>query len=63
MDPTKPWLSKTVIVNFLFAAAAFFPGFEAWAAAHPQVVVAVPVVVNIVLRFVTKQPLEFPKLS
>lgn len=64
--PKKPWLSKTVWVNLFLAIvgviAAFVPGASVvtdWVASHGEVVAMVFGLVNLILRAVTKDKLEF----
>lgn len=54
----KPfWKSKTVIVNVVGAVALYFLGLEQ-VQADPEIVALVAAIVNIVLRFMTKQPVS-----
>lgn len=48
----KPWKSKTIIANLIVAVVAFFPGVQE--SVSPEVVAQALVVINIVLRMVTK---------
>lgn len=60
MDNTKPaWQSKTLWVNAIVAVAALvFPPAQAYIAAHPDMVLTVFAVLNMVLRVVTKGKVE-----
>ncbi len=46
METKKPWESKTLIINLVMAITVFFPGAQAFIAAHPSVVVDSLVVVK-----------------
>lgn len=60
MTPTKnPLTSKTLWVNFLIAASAFYPPVATWFQAHPTETVAGLGVVNMILRAVTHGKLGF----
>lgn len=48
----KPWQSKTLIANALIAIVAFFPGLQN--TFSPELIAQVLVVLNVVLRLVTK---------
>lgn len=48
----KPWQSKTILANFFVAVVAFFPGLQE--SVSPEVITQALVVINIVLRLVTK---------
>jgi hypothetical protein len=48
----KPWTSKTVWVNFIVALAAFIPGAASFFTENNVVILMT--VVNVILRFVTK---------
>jgi hypothetical protein len=51
---TKPaYLSKTVWMNLIIAASAFFPPVQEWVVSHPDMVMIGWSVVNILLRFVS----------
>jgi hypothetical protein len=52
MTQKKPWQSKTILVNFLVAVLAFFPDLQD--KASPESIMQVLVVVNIILRLITK---------
>jgi len=55
MDSKKPYQSKTILVNFVVAAAAlFYPPAAQYISAHPAEVAALLSIVNILLRTVTK---------
>ena len=54
MDIKKPWLSKTVWWNFVLAGIAFWPDGAAWVGANMPLCLGAFVVVNLVLRLVTK---------
>lgn len=56
----KPWQSKTIIVNFVAAAAAlFYPPAHEWVVAHPMEISSLFAVANVVLRLVTKDAISF----
>jgi len=59
MEPTKPtYLSKTLFLNLLSAAFAYlYPPANDWVNAHPDMVVGFFTMLNIVLRFFTKDKL------
>jgi hypothetical protein len=52
MNEIKPWQSKTLIANLLVAIVAFFPGLSG--SINPEVIAQGLIVLNIVLRLVTK---------
>jgi len=55
MDTKKPWQSKTIILNTVLALAAmFYPPVATYISTHPEVVAGVFAVLNIILRFVSK---------
>ena len=55
----KSWLSKTLWTNLILAVGSLFiPNVNTWVAAHPEVVVIIFTVVNVILRAVTKDKLE-----
>lgn len=55
----KPWQSKTIIVNFIVAAAAlFYPPAHEWVQAHPMEISSLFAIVNVVLRLVTKDKIS-----
>ena len=57
MEPVKKsWKSKTLIVNLMIAAAAFFPGVAD--KVTPEAMMQLIAVVNIILRFATKGKVE-----
>ena len=51
--PKKAFLSKTVIANFIMALVAFIPSLAD--KVNMEVLAQVMVVVNMILRFVTKE--------
>lgn len=51
----KPWQSKTLWINLILAILAFFPQFREFVTAEH--IGTIFTVVNIVLRFVTKEKL------
>lgn len=55
-ESKKPWQSKTLWVNLIVAAAAFFPAIGPYLT--PEVLGTVFLVANTVLRFVTKEKLS-----
>jgi len=57
-ETKKPWLSKTLWTNVLFAASGFIPGVHEWAMAHTEFVMAAFGFINMVLRFVTKDKIS-----
>jgi hypothetical protein len=54
MEPVvkKPWQSKTILANLIVAIIAFFPGLEE--TINPEIVMQALIVINIILRLVTK---------
>ena len=48
----KPWQSKTILANLIVAIVAFVPGLQE--SISPEIVAQALVVINIVLRLVTK---------
>lgn len=52
----KPWLSKTLWVNLIAAAFAFFPGLgvSVWIQAHAAEVTMIMAGINMLLRLITK---------
>lgn len=50
--------SKTLLVNFLVAAAALYPPAAEWASQHATLVLSIIGSVNMVLRLVTKSRLS-----
>lgn len=58
-DSKKPWLSKTLILNFVVAIlAVFYPPAKEFIESKPDIAVSVFAVVNMVLRLVTKGKIE-----
>lgn len=58
-SPKPAYLSKTLLLNaFLAVCALFVPSVNDWANAHPDMVVGIFTVVNMILRFVTKEKLS-----
>ena len=57
---TKPaWQSKTLWMNVIGAALAlFYPPANAYLVSHPDVVAGSFAVINIILRFITKGPIQ-----
>ncbi len=54
-DSKKPWLSKTIWMNFILAAIALAsPTVQGWASDHPEVLPMFMAGVNVALRFITK---------
>jgi len=53
-ETKKPWQSKTLWVNLLLAALAFFPQVSV----SPEIVGVVFTVANFILRLVTKKPIS-----
>lgn len=52
----KPWQSKTIILNFVVAAAAlFYPAAADLINSHPSEVASIFALANIVLRVITKE--------
>ena len=53
---TKPWyLSKTILLNTLAALlAVFYPPAQEWIVQHPDMVAGIFAVINVLLRFVSK---------
>jgi hypothetical protein len=56
----KPWYtSKTIILNTLGTLLAlFYPPAQEWIVAHPDLVAGIFAVVNIGLRFISKDKLS-----
>ena len=57
----KFWASKTLWINFIAVVAAILAAtgvYDLDATAQAEIVAAVMAVVNIVLRFVTKEPVS-----
>lgn len=50
----KPWLSKTIWTNIILAVVAFIPPVQSFLAANPDTIVYVFVVINLLLRLITK---------
>ena len=48
----KPWQSKTILANLIVAIVAFFPGLQD--SVSPEIVAQALIVLNIILRLVTK---------
>lgn len=56
---TKPvWQSKTVLMNLIFAIAAFFPPMSGWLNAHPDYVIFAFSLLNMGLRLISKGKIE-----
>ena len=55
-DTKKPWQSKTLWVNLIMAVLSFFPAVKD--TMQPEYLAAVFAVVNFVLRYVTKSPIQ-----
>lgn len=52
----KPWLSKTLITNFIVAVVAIVsPQAQDWIVANPEVFAVGFSVINAILRLVTKE--------
>lgn len=49
-----PYLSKTLWINAIVAAVAFFPGAQTYVQAHPALLIDVFAGINFALRFFTK---------
>jgi hypothetical protein len=58
MESKKPWFSKTVWMALVTALAAFFPGVQAWIAAHPAEFAQGAAVLFTALRFITKDKIS-----
>jgi hypothetical protein len=54
MNTKSVFTSKTAIVNLVIALSAFYPPVGAWVSANPDAVLQGIAVVNIILRFATK---------
>jgi hypothetical protein len=55
----KPWLSKTLWVNFLIAGLVLaIPGMEEFIKSNDTVVIVATTLVNIALRLITKEELK-----
>jgi hypothetical protein len=56
MNESKPiFASKTAILNALAAVAMFYPPVSGFVSSNPELVVGGLTLVNIILRFVTKE--------
>lgn len=49
-----PYLSKTLWINLIVAATAFFPYMDGWVQSHTTLFMTAFAAVNFVLRLVTK---------
>ena len=59
METKKPWLSKTLWINFIIAGLTLgAPQAQAYVAAHPDIVTVGFTLINIILRLVTKEKLS-----
>jgi hypothetical protein len=54
----KPWLSKTLWLNALMAAAAFIPPAKDWMASHMDLVLMGFSALNMALRLVSKDKIS-----
>ena len=54
----SPFLSRTLWTNFIVALVAFFPVANEWIAGNPLFFTIAFSVVNMFLRFITKDPLK-----
>lgn len=52
---TKPWLSKTIWINFLAGLIGFFPHVGEFISSNPQVWTAIFAAVNMILYYVTQK--------
>ena len=58
-DSKSVLLSKTCITNLMLASLfEFHPGWKAWAAAHPDSIVLIYTVLNVVMRWFTTGPIH-----
>lgn len=57
-ETKKPWLSKTLWMNALLAGSAFVPSIHGWAVAHTEFVMSAFGVLNMLLRFITKDKIS-----
>jgi hypothetical protein len=58
MQTKKPWESKTILVNLILALSAFIPAVHDQLVAHPEYFTYAILVLNIVLRLVTKGAIQ-----
>ena len=58
METKKSYLSKTLWINLVIAAIAFFPAASQFCANNPEAVLTGMALVNVILRFVTKGKVE-----
>lgn len=58
MDGKKPWFSRTIIFNILFAASALYPPVSDWLKSHVEILGMVWGGLNVVLRLVTKDKIS-----
>lgn len=58
MEAKKPWQSKTLWVNLLLAVAAFIPAVSSVVKESPDMAGLVITMVNVILRFVTKDKIQ-----
>jgi hypothetical protein len=54
----KPWLSKTILFNILFALTALYPPVGDWMKAHVEIMMSVWSGLNVVLRLFTKDKIS-----
>ena len=55
-ESKKPWKSKTILANLVVAVVAFFPSVQE--SVSPEIVAQALVVINIVLRMITKDKIS-----
>lgn len=60
----KPWQSKTLWFNFAKALVVLaIPGADEYLLAHPEVFIAADAIISILLRLLTKEPVEVKKVN
>jgi hypothetical protein len=58
VDSKKWWQSKTIWTNLIMAVAAFIPSVNAWIVANPTMIALAFVIINLILRAVTKSAID-----
>lgn len=58
MNTKSPFASKTLWTNLIMAVLAFIPGVHQFVVDKPEVMVVVFTVVNMLLRFVSKDKIQ-----
>lgn len=54
MESKKPWFSRSIIFNLLFALSAFYPPVGNWMKDHVEILASIWGGLNVVLRMLTK---------